>query len=297
MLVFAYGSNLDADDFREWCDRHGHRAARLDPVSPALLLDRALSFQRHSRGRGGGVLTLSARLGAATEGVVFEANEAAVEALDAKEGHPHAYRREAAHAILPDGRALPCTVYDGVPQGREGFVAPSDAYLAVVRRGLAAHGLSNAALAAAAANTPPPSAAPWLFVYGTLLAGEANDRHLAGLDRHPARVRGALHDCGPYPVVALGTAEVRGEALPLDPARLPALDALEGARPFGEPGGHYRRTVLPALLDDGRSVRAQVYVADDAPSFPAIPSGDWRSVGDRHAAWEAYAARATPPER
>lgn len=297
-LVFAYGSNLDEADFRDWCDRHGHRAARLDKVSNALLADRCLSFERHSRGRGGGVLTLSPRLGHHVEGVLFEANEAALEALDAKEGHPHAYRRAEMHAILPNGRAVACATYDVPPDRREAFVEPSAHYLAVVRRGLAAHGLGDAPLRLAAARLSPEPLAPWLFVYGTLMGGEANARLLDGLPRQPASASGALHDCGPYPTMALGTARVRGELLPLDPARLPDLDALEGALPFGAPGGHYRRTVLPARADgDGREVRAQLYVVDDASAFPAIASGDWRSVPNRLDAWAAYAASRAPAER
>lgn len=296
-LVFAYGSTLDDEDFRGWCERHGHRAARLDKVANALLPDRCLAFERHSRGRGGGVLTLSPRLGHHVEGVLFEANEAAMEALDAKEGHPHAYEREALHAILPDGRTAECVVYDVPPARREQHVEPATHYLAVAARGLAAHGLPDTALRRAAARLSPEAAVPRLFVYGTLLAGEANARLLEGLPRRRASVAGALHDCGPYPAMALGAARVWGELVPLEPERLPELDRLEGARPFGAPGGHYRRTVLTARAEDGRETRAQTYVVDDAASFPAIPSGDWRSVPGRLDAWAAHAARTAERER
>jgi gamma-glutamylcyclotransferase (GGCT)/AIG2-like uncharacterized protein YtfP len=297
MLYFAYGSNLDAADFAAWCQRHDYAAARLDPVAPALLPDRALSFERHSRGRGGGVLTLAPRLGHMVDGVLFEANEAAIEALDNKEGHPQAYRREEVHALLADGRAIACFTYDVPPERRVPFAEPTPAYLAVVRRGLAAHGLPEAALLDAAAGRLAAPAVAWLFVYGTLLAGEANAQHLDGLQRQPATVPGALHDCGPYPAMALGTGQVRGEILPLDPARLTALDALEGARPFGAPGGLYRRTVLRATLANGEVQPVQTYVMDDASAFPPIETGDWRSVSNRHAAWAAYAARRPKAER
>jgi gamma-glutamylcyclotransferase (GGCT)/AIG2-like uncharacterized protein YtfP len=296
-LVFAYGSNLDAEDFRAWCERHGHRAARLDKVTNALLPDRCLSFERHSRGRGGGVLTLSPRLGHHVEGVLFEANEAGLEALDAKEGHPHAYERAAAHALLPDGRAVECLVYDVPPSRRDAHVEPSAHYLAVVARGLAALGSRDAALRRAAQRLPPEPLVPWLFVYGTLLAGEANAGLLDGLPRRRASVAGALHGCGPYPAMALGSAQVWGELVPLDPVRLPELDRLEGALPFGAPGGHYRRTALVARDEDGRETRAQVYVVDDASAFPAIESGDWRSVPGRLEAWAAYAASRPAAER
>jgi gamma-glutamylcyclotransferase (GGCT)/AIG2-like uncharacterized protein YtfP len=289
-LYFAYGSNLDAPDRDAWMAAHAHPGARFDAAGPALLLDRRLSFERFSRGRGGGALTLSAAPGHAVEGVLFEINEAALEALDAKEGHPHAYAREEVHAILPDGRVRAALTYDVPPDRRVRHAAPTSAYLALVRRALAAHGLTTAALDAAALATVPPLVAPRLFVYGTLRAGQPNAALLDGLPREPATCPGRLHDRGAWPLMTLGHGTVHGELVPLDPARLAALDALEDARPFGAPGGRYRRTVLPATLGDGTTARAQLYVVEDAGGHPEIESGDWLSVGDRRAAWAAHRA-------
>jgi gamma-glutamylcyclotransferase (GGCT)/AIG2-like uncharacterized protein YtfP len=267
---------------------HGHPGARFDLVGPALLLDRRLSFERFSRGRGGGALTLSVAPGHAVEGALFEINEAALEALDAKEGHPHAYLREEVHAILPDGRVREALTYDVPPDRRVSHAPPTNAYHAVVRRGLLAHGLGVEALDAAACGRPAPPPAPYLFVYGTLREGQPNAHLLDGLERRAASCPGRLHDRGAYPLMTLGAGTVAGEVVALDPARLPALDMLEQARPFGVPGGPYRRTVLPVTLADGTTLRAQAYVVDDASAHPGIETGDWLSVGDRLAAWQAY---------
>jgi gamma-glutamylcyclotransferase (GGCT)/AIG2-like uncharacterized protein YtfP len=287
-LLFAFGSNLDSQDRDAWMQAHGHPGARFDAVGPALLLDRRLSFERFSRGRGGGALTLSVAPGHIVEGALFEINEAALEALDAKEGHPHAYLREEVHAILPDGRCRPALTYDVPPDRRMPHAPPTSSYHAVVRRGLLAHGLGTEALDAAAQGRMPVPGVPHLFVYGTLRHGQPNAGLLEGLARLPATCPGRLHDCGPYPVLALGKGTVSGELVPLDLARLAALDALEQAQPFGAPDGAYRRTVLPVTLDDGTMARAQLYVVEDASPWPAIESGDWLSVGDRHAAWAAH---------
>ncbi|HEV7456719.1 MAG TPA: gamma-glutamylcyclotransferase [Roseococcus sp.] len=292
-LYFGYGSNLDAADWGAWCARRGFGAARLEPVSTALLLDHELVFDCYSRTRQGGVLNLRARPGQAAEGVVFRANDAALAALDAKEGAPFAYQRARRHIVLPDGSVVEAMTY---VTRSEGFHAPHPDYLGIVRRGQATHGIAHAMLEAAARNAPAPLTIAHLFVYGTLMAGEANAHHLEGLAREAGRVTGTLHDCGPYPALALGEGEVAGEVLELPLARLAAMDALEGSPPGGAPGGLYRRTVLPVRAAGG-IVRAYAYVMDTAARHPRLVAGDWRAKASRHADWAAYAARTPAPER
>lgn len=274
-LYFGYGSNLDAGDFGHFCARRGFQGARLIRRGTALLLDRQLVFDRHAASRRGGVLNLRDRPGAAVEGVLFEADARAGEALDAKEGVPHAYRRVECHAVLPNGSAVPA--FTCIARG-QGFHAPDEGYLAVVRRGLASHGLGHAALLAAARGDDPPPAVGHLFVYGTLLAGEANAGLLERLPREAAMARGVLHDCGDWPAMALGEGMVHGEVLPWPLERVAALDALEEALPHGAPGGAYRRTVLTVRTGRG-GLRAYAYVVDEPHGLPVIPGGDWRRRG------------------
>ncbi|WP_207540011.1 gamma-glutamylcyclotransferase family protein [Sabulicella rubraurantiaca] len=289
--IFFHGANVDDADREDWLRRNGHVGKPLRAISTALLLDRRLSFERFGRSRGGGVVTLSVAPGHAVEGVVFEVEDEALALLDMKQGHPDAYLREAAHAVMPNGATCEAWIYDVPPSRRQGHVPPTRTYLDLIRRGLAAHGLGMAAMEAAASDRPARPAVPWLFVYGTLQSEQANASLLAGLTRHPARTRGVLHDLGPYPVMRLGDGEVHGEIVPLDPARLAALDALEQALPFGAPGGAYRRTVLEVRLSDGSRTRAQAYVSDAECEAPVIASGDWCALGNRRPAWEIHAAR------
>lgn len=290
---FGYGSNLDAADFAAFCARHGFADARLLPVSTALLLDHTLAFDRHARSRQGGTLNLRAQPGQAVEGVLFDANDAALDALDAKEGAPEAYRRITRHLVLPDGRAVEAMTC-AAPS--EGFHAPRADHLGVIARGRAAHGIADAMVAHAARDEPAPLTVAHLFVYGTLMAGEPNAHHLEGVPRRPGRVTARLHDCGAYPAACLGDGEVQGELVALPLERLAGMDALEGSAPGGAPGGMYRRSVLP-VRHAGGATRAYIYLMDDAGRFPPIASGDWRSKPDRAAAWAAHAARTPAEER
>lgn len=289
-LVFVYGSNLDSQGRDAWLRDHGHASDLPRALGTALLLDRRLSFERYGRSRGGGVGTLSVAPGHVVEGMLLEVDEPTLALLDSKEGHPNAYLREAVHAILPDGTLREAWIYDVPPGRRHGHVPPTQAYLDVVRRGLAEHGLTAQALEAAAQARPVRPAVPWMFVYGTLRGGQANAHLLAGLTRHPASTAGLLHDFGAYPGMVLGEGRVQGEIVPLDPARLAALDALEQALPFGAPGGAYRRTVVGVTMGDGSRLRAHCYVMDAADA-PVIAGGDWAALGDRRAEWAKRAAQ------
>lgn len=285
-LYFGYGSNLDAVDWNAFCARQGFGDAVLAPLSTALLLDHELVFDRYAASRQGGALNLRLRAGQAVEGVVFRANAAALAALDRKEGAPRAYQRVQRHAVLPDGSVTGVMTYLAPSQGHH---PPHADYLAVVRRGQAAHGIAHGMMEDAAREAEPALLIRHLFVYGTLMEGEANAHHLAGLPHRLGRARAALHNCGAYPALALGEGEVTGEVVELPLERLAAMDALEGSQPGGAPGGLYRRGVLPVMTEAG-TLRAYAYLMDDAARFPVIPGGDWRSVPGRLEAWAALPA-------
>jgi gamma-glutamylcyclotransferase (GGCT)/AIG2-like uncharacterized protein YtfP len=291
-LYFGYGSNLDALDWNAFCERWGYAGAELTPVSTALLLDCELVFDHYASTRRGGALNLRERAGQAVEGVVFRANAAALYALDRKEGAPIHYQRLQRHAVLPDGSVVPVMTYAA---RSEGFQRPHADYLGVVRRGQAVHGIAHHMMQAVARDMTPPLTIRHLFIYGTLMEGEANAHHLAGVARTSGRVTGRLHDCGAYPALSLQAGEVSGEVVELPLERLAGMDGLEGSAPGGAPGGMYRRSVLPVRTGAGL-IRAYAYVMDDAARFPLIPAGDWRSVAHRLEAWAQYAAREAPAE-
>ena len=166
----------------------------------------------------------------------------------------------------------------------------------LAQHGQAVHGIGHDMMEAVALNAAAPLSIRHLFVYGTLMAGEANAHHLEGVARSPGVVSGKLHDCGAYPALSLAAGEVQGELVELPLERLAGMDALEGSQPGGAPGGMYRRSVLPVRTASG-VVRAYAYVMDEAQRFPVIAAGDWRSVGNRHEAWADYAAVTPEAER
>ena len=110
-----------------------------------------------------------------------------------------------------------------------------------------------------------------IFVYGTLLAGEAHHALLA-----PARLLGAattraefdLVDCGEYPaMVRGGRTVVTGELYAVDDATRARLDRLE------EHPRLFRRE--PIVLADGRRAEAYLLPRPRASRFAPIVSGSW----------------------
>lgn len=117
-----------------------------------------------------------------------------------------------------------------------------------------------------------------VFVYGSLLAGLPNDRHLVG-----ARLLGAatmsgltLHDYAPgaYPAAVDGVGDVTGEVYEVDDVGLARLDRLEGHPRF------YRRVPRAAELAHGPELLVWVYLMGNAGREglgEPIASGDWRA--------------------
>ena len=113
-------------------------------------------------------------------------------------------------------------------------------------------------------------------VYGTLLAGERNERWAAGaLSRVPCVIRGILYDTGcgfPAFVPDAKGQEVKAEMLTVTAEGLAHMDVLEGYPRL------YRRDEVDATLEDGSTVKAMVYVMNRLPEQAAvIASGDWRN--------------------
>ncbi|TDG00397.1 gamma-glutamylcyclotransferase family protein [Paenibacillus piri] len=118
-----------------------------------------------------------------------------------------------------------------------------------------------------------------VFVYGTLLVGEANHGIVAPFLRQVAAgaVRGRLYDAGAYPAVVLGGEEqeiVRGEWLAVTGEGLTAMDALEE---YEGPGGDndYERVWVSDAFDDSR--QGWIYVWLDPRGCSRIPGGSWKS--------------------
>jgi gamma-glutamylcyclotransferase (GGCT)/AIG2-like uncharacterized protein YtfP len=124
----------------------------------------------------------------------------------------------------------------------------------------------------------------YVFVYGTLRAGEINDIGRAAACHRieapcligTATVRGRLYDFGAYPGLVLDASagSVRGDVYEVDEALVPIIDEIEEVYP-GVDGLFKSREITVAL--NGRLVPCLLYPVEhqSVAGLPRIENGDW----------------------
>ena len=125
MLYFAYGSNLCVEDWNAYCDRHGLKPGRMDPVGVGRLPDHQLWFSHHSVARGGGALNVRPRRGSIVEGLLLRVDTDAFETLHQKEGHPDRYQAAPMTVLDGDHHPVQALVYVLRPKFDRGWVTPA----------------------------------------------------------------------------------------------------------------------------------------------------------------------------
>jgi gamma-glutamylcyclotransferase (GGCT)/AIG2-like uncharacterized protein YtfP len=278
---FAYGSNLNSEDWQDWCRRKGYRAEMLHPLRVGWLVDHHPIYHYRSTGRGGGALDITPTIGHLTPGVLFRVGEDGWSALDAKEGAPAYYDRQLVTVLDEAGGWQNAITYRVVPQRRKAwFVPPTNSCDRIVRAGLDDYGLPIDVHRRATQDARPVPLVRHLFVYGTLQSGHSRAHVLPGIaGRQPARICGRLLDLGAYPGWQPGddtTHAVQGELLELtDPvSSLSVADAIEGCAGYrGE--ALYHRVLVRAVCAGGERILAWCYRLADTGDAMVIASGRW----------------------
>jgi gamma-glutamylcyclotransferase (GGCT)/AIG2-like uncharacterized protein YtfP len=281
VLYFAYGSNLDSENWELWCRNNGYDSASIEPLGRAWLPDHELVFHYQSRLRRGGALDVQRRRGTSIPGALFRVHD--WEGLDAKEGVPGGYyRRMAVTALTDDGHAHGATTYTVCARRIGSFVAPGPEYREIVTRGLSRFGHGHEAFLAAAEGVSAPAAPSTIFAYGTLMRGQRSHDLLESRVQRahgPARIGGAsLVRIDWYPGLVLGSdGSVHGELYEIDDVAslLHELDEYEDFVGYDDADSMYRRSLVSALTNAGPMLAwTYIYLGDPAV-FPLIPSGRW----------------------
>ena len=94
-LYFGYGSNLDWNDWVQYCEKNNANPNGLKEREPAWLVEHHLKFHYYSSGREGGAADVVPVNNAhATPGVLFDVDEEAWAILVRKEGAPNYYEEK-----------------------------------------------------------------------------------------------------------------------------------------------------------------------------------------------------------
>mmetsp|Transcript_12920 Transcript_12920/g.16776 ORF Transcript_12920/g.16776 Transcript_12920/m.16776 type:complete len:298 (+) Transcript_12920:169-1062(+) len=286
-FYFGYGSNLNKEDFDQFCQDCGFEGAELQPYTAAWLVDHKLQFHYYSTSRNGGAADIVHGYGMAVPGVLFRVGEAAIEALNAKEGHPVFYKMEEVLVCTPSLQLVKAITYKLVDERTsKEHIPPTKAYRMLIESGLKEYGLPTRMLDEAVKDFVLDENIDNVFVYGTLLQGQSR----AGAMLSPikprsiqaGKIRGDLYDLVHYPGLRPGTGGVVGEMCKYAGATefaslLQQLDGIEGH--YGDGKGLYERVVVLVDLEDGTSEWAWTYLLCsnefDGQDSSRIPSGSW----------------------
>ncbi len=133
---FAYGSNLDRKKFEK-------RAGKYLESRKAVLRDYRICFNTFHPGWNCGVADIVESKGDDVYGVVYRIKEEQLSRLDKAVGVPQFYRRMIVEVETEKGVV---TAYTYTTVKKRGFVAPSEAYLGHILKGLKQHGWGEEAL-------------------------------------------------------------------------------------------------------------------------------------------------------
>ena len=286
VLYFAYGSNLDFDDWSRWCKQKQKDPSGLVELEPAFLPDYELRFHYYSGSRGGGAAdVVPSTTGSIVPGVLFELDNETLRLMDVKEGVKYnCYERKWVDVLRFDGsetKALTYVVCQEKVQHK--YVEPTFEYTELIRNGLRKRGLPTQYLDNSLANKSNKSTLNKIFVYGTLMKQESRNALLEQFSAEflgPKSITGRLLHVSSFPgMVYNDSSRVVGELYHCQEIGecLDKLDSIEGFLGYGSDSSLFTR-IVTRVHDDDNSVWAWTYKYNGDSGTP-IKSGDWRVRG------------------
>lgn len=290
-LVVAYGSNLNTEDWAEFCRRNDRNPCSLKFLERVICPDYRLVFNRFSRSRNGGVLNIKRAVGHIVEACLFEVSDDGLQSLRLKEGHPNAYLEQDIIVLDKLGNEILAKTYVVPPERCSDFFRPTEEYLRVCREGYKRYGLNDNNLLLAAQNkmTKPLSE---VFAYGSLMRGEDNYDIIRNSVKGVCMAFswGKLFYNSRFPELKVSEFKdfsnenvVWGDGFFIyeeDVERtLQTLDQFEGFNGFGAQRNFYRRTVVEACTGNSGG-KWWAYVVDNPTS--ATFGHDWRQYTGKH---------------
>ena len=282
-LYFAYGSNMDREDWTRWCEKRGLDPSGLVRIGQAWLPDYILKFHYYSSSRKGGAADVVPSVrGTAVPGLLFEVDGDMLATLDIKEGAPHVYEQTPVQIIDGDGMLKEAITYTvSASRISDTYVEPTHEYTELIRRSLISNNLPIEHLKNAIENNTSKPFLETVFVYGTLREGELRFQTMNELStkREIGTVRATLYDHGAYPGLSPeGTTEVVGEVSHCADIShaLKILDQIEGFYSYGQQDNLYYRSIIKVLLN-GEARWAWTYITNIPSDRTIIASGDWKN--------------------
>ena len=280
-LYFGYGSNLDWDDWVNFCKKHNANPEGLKEREPAWLVEHHLKFHYFSSGREGGAADVVPISDAhATPGVLFDVDEEAWATLVRKEGAPKYYEEKEVLVLGGDGTLQRATTFVVCKHRQKPHVVqPTDEYQQLIHDGLERRDLPTFGLEQALKHSFDVPTIKHLFVYGTLMSGQARFNQLEpfALSSMQGWTKGQLHHLGSFPGLKLGDGVVHGELIEMRHVEqcLERTDGIEGFLGFDHLDNFYDRTIVQVQSEQGKIWAWTYLYAHDVDADSIIEDGRW----------------------
>ena len=281
-LYFAYGSNLDFEDWSKWCAKKQADPSGMVEIEPAFLPDYELKFHYYSGNREGGAAdVVPSSVGNLVPGVLFELNSKTLKLMDVKEGvNYNCYERKWVEVIKFDGSIVKALTYVVCQEKiQNNYVEPTSKYVNLIRNGLIKRGLPIEYLDNSLGTGI--STLNYIFVYGTLMKQESRNgileqysaeflgqNSITGKLLHLSNFPGMIHD---------DNSEISGELYHCQEIGecLSKLDWIEGFYGYNSNDSLFTR-IITKVNDENNPKWAWTYKYN-GESGKIIKSGDWRA--------------------
>jgi hypothetical protein len=139
LRYFAYGSNMDEDDFNKWCENHGKEKRFKDifkNIHPAKLDKYKLRFNYYSQSRYGGAANIMVLENNCVYGLLMDLEDKDIEVISEKEGENSYDKIPVPVTILSNGTQISSVTTYKVKTNKEEKVdcPPTVEYLYLIIR-------------------------------------------------------------------------------------------------------------------------------------------------------------------
>ena len=280
-LYFGYGSNLDWDDWYDYCERTGHNPFGLVDLGIAFLPDHRMVWHYHSKTREGGAAdVIAGDIGEVVPGVLFRLEGDAAEAMEKKEGSPNYYCKKNVVVLTADGKQVEAITYVvNEKKIMDSFIHPKTEYTDLIRKGLSIRGLPTKMLDDSLNCVYPSFPVKSVFVYGTLRKWGSRHDIITRYDPYESvekcKTNALMMDYDQFPGLVPGDKVVYGEIYSYyNPSRpLEHLDFIEGHQNWCSPKCLFQRRIVTIDAQDKQRFAWTYMICNwDAP---LVESGDW----------------------
>ena len=284
-FYFAYGSNLNLKDLREYEKRNAvnEKKSFVDSINILdeifFLPDYQLQFSVYSKGREGGVLDVTPKIGHVVAGKLFEVDN--WDLLDLKEGSPNFYKQIPITVIDENGKTFDAFTYVVNSKNKKEYVKPNQNYVKVVSEGYKEFGIldkfpwANENLIFASENKKCKMIDS-MFVYGTLRKQECREQIMnkISLDSKNITINAKMYDIGAFPAITLEEGIVYGEIHKIkeESNSFETLDCVEGFTKYDESSLYHR-----ILINSSQGICWTYVWNDTTENYKIIQSGNWRT--------------------